>query len=309
MLQPNYISLIMPSRWMTGGKGLDRFRDEMISDTRLQLLHDYADSSVCFSNVDIKGGICYFLWNKDYNEKCDIFYHKGNETTNSWRFLKEDGCDIYIRENLLIGIKDKVGTLNEGTFNLIASPRKPYSLAGDAIKSRTKYGLPPMSEEPISGGYTLLGLDSGLRRIYRYLPQDYPFTHADGLDKYKIFISESYGTREKIGEIIPSPVLAVPGMLCTETFIQIGPFDTKAEMNNCDKYMKTKLFRALVGMRKQTQHATRTVYSFVPLQNFTDHSDIDWTQSVADIDRQLYAKYRLTPDQITFIETMVQPVS
>lgn len=307
MLQPDYISLIMPSRWMTGGKGLDKFRSEMISDKRWQILHDYTDSSVCFSNVDIKGGICYFLWNKDYNEKCDIFYHKGNETTNSRRFLKEDGCDIYIRDNRLIGILTQVRTLNESTFDLIASPRKPYSLAGDAIKSSAKYGLPPMSEKPIAGGYTLLGLDSGLKRIYRYLPQNYPFTHAGGLDKYKIFISESYGTGEKIGEIPPSPVLATPGMLCTETFIQIGPFDTKAEMDNCAKYMKTKLFRTLVGMRKQTQHATQTVYSFVPLQDFTGHSDIDWTQSVADIDRQLYAKYHLTPDQIAFIETTVQP--
>ena len=308
MLQPDYISLIMPSRWMTGGKGLDKFRHEMICDKRLQLLHDYADSSVCFSNVDIKGGICYFLWSSGYQGMCDIFYHKGNEVTYSQRFLKEDGCDIYIRENLLIGIKEKVGILNESTFDSIVSPRKPYGLAGDAIKSPTKYGLPPMSEKPIAGGYALLGLDSGLKRIYRYLPQDYPFTKANGLDKYKIFISESYGTGEKIGEIIPSPVLAIPGMLCTETFIQVGPFDTKSEIENCAKYMKTKLFRVLVGMRKQTQHATRTVYSFVPLQDFTDHSDINWSQSVADIDRQLYAKYHLTPDQISFIETMVESV-
>lgn len=322
MLQPDYISLIMPSRWMTGGKGLDTFRNEMIGDKRLQLLHDYADSSVCFSNVDIKGGICYFLWNKGYQGMCDIFYHQGNEIAFSQRFLKEGDCDIYIRDNRLIGILTQVRTLNESTFDLIASPAKLYGLRGDAIKSSAKYGLPPMSEKPIAGGYTLLGLDSGLKRIYRYLPKGYPFTHADGLNKYKIFISESYGTGEKIGEIPPLPVLASPGMLCTETFIQIGPFDTKVEMENCAKYMKTKLFRVLVGMRKQTQHATRTVYSFVPLQDFTvptqnftnqvqdipnNPSDIDWTLPVADIDRQLYAKYYLTPDQIAFIETTVQP--
>lgn len=306
-LHPDYISLIMPSRWMTGGKGLDDFRDAMISDKHLQLLHDYADSSECFSGVEIKGGVCYFLWNSKYNDKCHIYRHNIDGVSYSNRYLKEEGCDIYIRENVLVGIKEKVRTLKEATCDLIASPAKLYGLRGDAIKSRAKYGLPPMSEKPITGGYTLLGLDGNMKRIYRYLPKDYPFTKADGLNKYKIFISESYGCGE-IGEISATPVLATPGMLCTETFIQIGPFDTKQEMENCAKYMKTKLFRALVGIRKQTQHATRSVYSFVPQQDFKTNQHIDWSQNIADIDRQLYTKYHLSPDEIAFIEKTIHPM-
>ncbi len=143
----------------------------------------------------------------------------------------------------------------------------------------------------------MLGLDDKLKRVYRYLPSDYPFTKTEGLNKYKIFISESYGCGE-IGEIPATPVLATPGMLCTETFIQIGPFNNENEMKNCYGYIKTKFFRALVGIRKQTQHATRTVYKYVPIQDFTQ----EWT------DEKLYKKYGLSQEEINFIESMIKPM-
>lgn len=154
-----------------------------------------------------------------------------------------------------------------------------------------------MSDAPIKDGYRLLGLDEKLKRIYKFLPQDYPFTKNEGLNRYKIFISESYGCGE-IGEVPATPVLATPGELCTETFIQIGPFENEIERNNCFSYMKTKFFRALVGIRKQTQHATRTVYRFVPLQDFSK----SWT------DDELYKKYGLSEEEITFIEQNVKPM-
>lgn len=293
----NTISLIMPARFFTGGKGLDDFRHEMIHDKHFKCLYDYADSKQCFANVDIKGGVCHFIWKKQHNDKCDIYRFNDIGMSYSKRFLAEEGDDIFIRENILVSIKNKVQSLGERTLDLIASPRKPYSLAGDAIKSREKYGLPPMSEIPIAGGYKLLGLDSKLRRIYRYLPSDYPFTRNKGLNKFKIFISESYGCGE-IGDVPATPVLATPGELCTETFIQIGPFDNELETKNCFSYIKTKFFRALVGIRKQTQHATRTVYQYVPIQDFTQ----SWT------DEKLYKKYDLNKEEIDFIETMIRPM-
>lgn len=296
-LKPQYISLIMPARFFTGGKGLDDFRHEMIHDRRFKCLYDYADSKHCFDNVDIKGGVCHFIWESLYNDKCNIFRVNDSGISYSNRFLAEDGDDIFIRENILVSVKDKVQLYKEQTMDLIVSPRKPYSLAGDAIKSREKYGLPPMSDIPLKNGYKLLGLDSKLRRIHKYLDENYPFTKNEGLNKYKIFISESYGCGE-IGDIPATPVLATPGELCTETFIQIGPFDTEKEMKNCYNYIKTKFFRALVGIRKQTQHATRTVYQFVPQQNFNE----SWT------DEKLYKKYGLTQEEIDFIESMVRPM-
>ena len=296
------VCLIMPARFFTGGKGLDDFRNEMINDKRFKVLYDYADSKQCFNNVDIKGGVCHFIWDIKYNGMCKINRFNDFGMSCSKRYLVEDGDDIFIRENILVSIKHKVQSLKEKTLDLIASPRKPYSLAGDAIKSREKYGLPPMSETPIAGGYKLLGLDSKLKRIYRYLPSDYPFTHNNGLNKFKIFISESYGCGE-IGDIpatpvLATPVLATPGELCTETFIQIGPFDTELEMKNCFYYIKTKFFRALVGIRKQTQHATRSVYRYVPIQDFTQ----TWT------DEKLYRKYGLNKEEIDFIESVIKPM-
>jgi len=287
---------------MTGGKGLDDFRENMLRDKRMAILHDFANSSDCFNNVDIKGGVNYFLWDNTHNEECGVYRHNINSVSHSKRFLLEEGDDIFIRENVLVSIKNKVQKHCEKTFDLIASPAKLYGLRGDAIKSREKYKLPPMSDAPIKDGYRLLGLDEKLKRIYKFLPQDYPFTKNEGLNRYKIFISESYGCGE-IGEVpatpvLATPVLATPGELCTETFIQIGPFENEIERNNCFSYMKTKFFRALVGIRKQTQHATRTVYRFVPLQDFSK----SWT------DDELYKKYGLSDEEITFIEQNVKPM-
>jgi len=296
-LLPDNICLIMPARFFTGGKGLDDFRDEMIHDKRFKSLFDYADSKTCFNGVDIKGGVCHFIWDAKYRGECNIYRFNDVGMSYSKRFLAEEGDDIFIRENMLVSIKNKVKMCKEKTLDLIASPAKLYGLRGDAIKSREKYGLPPMSEVPISGGYKLLGLDNKLKRISKYLPADYPFTHNEGLNKFKIFISESYGCGE-IGDIPATPVLATPGELCTETFIQIGPFETEKEAQNCYSYIKTKFFRALVGIRKQTQHATRTVYQFVPIQNFNEA----WT------DEKLYKKYGLNKEEIDFIETMVRPM-
>ena len=296
-LNPRYLSMIVPARFFTGGKGLDEFRKTMINDKRIRIMHDYASSKDCFQGVDIKGGVCYFLWDRDNKGTCEVHRHNINGESISNRYLVEEGDDIFIRENTLVSIKNKVKEFREKTLDLITSPRKPYNLAGDVIKSREKYKLPPMSNTPIKNGYKLLGLDSKLQRIYKYLDKDYPFQRNEGLNKYKIFISESYGCGE-IGDVPATPVLATPGELCTETFIQIGPFDTEKEMKNCYSYIKTKFFRALVGIRKQTQHATRTVYSFVPLQDFSK----PWT------DEELYKKYKLNKEEIDFIESMIKPM-
>ena len=307
-LNVNYLSFIIPARFFTGGKGLDDFREEMIHDKDIRTLNDYANSADCFSGVDIKGGVCHFIWEKGYNNKCKCIRHDDFGISKSERYLVEEGDDIFIRENFLVSIKNKVKRQGEKTFDLIASPAKLYGLRGDAIKSRKKYNLPEMYDTPIKNGYRLFGLDEKLKRIYKYLPANYPFERNEGLNKYKVFISESYGCGE-IGEIPATPVLATPGELCTETFIQIGPFDTQEEAKHCLKYIKTKFLRALVGIRKQTQHATRTVYKYVPLQDFTSKSDIDWSKSIKEIDQQLYKKYGLDENEINFIETRVKEMA
>ena len=136
-----------------------------------------------------------------------------------------------------------------------------------------------------------------LKRVIKYIPQNYPLPKKDGLDKYKLFITNSYGCGE-IGEGPATPVLATPGELCTETFLEIGTFDTSEEAENAMSYLKTKFFRCLVGIRKQTQHATKQVYHYVPMQDFSK----PWT------DEELYKKYNLSQEEIDFIESMIKPM-
>lgn len=292
-LNPRYLSMIIPSRWFSGGKGLDAFRHEMIQDHQIVTMHDYLDASECFSGVEIKGGVCYFLWEKDANRQCSVFTHYGNQVVKSNRFLAEEGEDIFIRDYRLIDIKNKVAGASGARFSSIVSAAKQYGLRNDFFKNTYKYKLPAVSSRPIDGGYSILGLEN-LKRVYKYIPKDYPLPKKDGLDKYKVFISESYGSGQ-IGDTPPDPIVAAPGVCCTETFLQVGPFETRREAENCLTYIHTKLFRLLVGMRKMTQHATQSVYAYVPLVDFGEK----WT------DEKLYAKFDLTQDEIQFINSMI----
>lgn len=307
-LNANYISMIMPSRWMTGGKGLDKFRDDMIHDKHFLVLHDYLNPKDCFSNVDIKGGVCYFLRDKNTEAPCKITSHTNEGLYKSTRYLAEDGDNIFIRENRLLQIKNRVFAIQTKMFDSIVSARKPYGLEAETMLKASKYGLPDFSNEPYKNGYRILGLGEKQKRMWKYIPKDYPIPKRNiALNKYKVFIAEAYGCGA-IGEVASTPVLSTPGELCTETFLQIGPFETEIEANYCCKYIYTKFFRAMVGIQKQTQHTTQKAYRFVPLQNFTDKSDIDWSKSVAEIDKQLYKKYNLTKEEIDFIEKTVKPM-
>lgn len=298
-LKPRFLTMIIPARWYTGGKGLDKFRDNMINDKRIRILHDYVDASECFSGVEIKGGVCYFLWDKDYSGECEIFKHKGNEIEISRRYLVEKGVKIFIRENKLISIMRKVWANNKiekDSFETIISSTKPYGLRGDFFKNPSKYGMPKIRETTLGGDLRILGLD-GSKRVYRYISQNYPLPKRDLLYNYKIFIPRNVGNGE-FGDFTPTTVVASPKDLCTETFVQAGPFQSINEANNADNYIRTKFFRALISIRKQDQGASKAVYHFVPLQDFSE----SWT------DEKLYKKYGLTEDEIAFIESMIRPM-
>lgn len=295
-LNPRYLSFIIPSRWMTGGKGLDDFRDEMIHDKRIRVLHDYLAASDCFSGVDIKGGVCYFLWDRDYNGKADIYFHKKDEIQKSNRFLVEDDDEIYIRENNLIQIKKRVWEKATKSFEDIVSSRKPYGLCGDIFKDTKKYGLPSLSDKRIEGGYKILGLD-GAKRAFRYVANTYPLPKTDMLNDFKIFVPRNWGIGE-ISDVPSSLYLAKPKELCTETFIQIGPFKSEKEMKNAYCYFTTKFFRAMVAIRKQDQGASKAIYHFVPMMDFSK----EWK------DEELYRYFNLTESDIKFIENSVNPM-
>ena len=294
-LNPTYITMIVPSRWFTGGKGLDGFRADMLKDDRIKIIHDFPNASECFPGVEIKGGVNYFLWDKNYHGDCEINTHKeGKIVSTMKRPLKEQGSDILIRNNDLVSIYHKVKNFKEESFSSIVSTRKPYGLCGDFFKDTYKYNLPALSEKPYHNGITIYGLEKS-KRVKKYGPKEYPLPSKNGLNKYKVFMAESYGSGE-FGESPASFIIGKPSEACTETFLQVGPFDDINTVKNCLSYMNTKFFKAMVGLRKNTQHATQTVYSFVPLQDFSK----PWT------DEELYAKYGLTDEEIKFIEENVQ---
>ena len=207
---------------------------------------------------------------------------------------------------ILISIMNKVKLLRERTFDSMVSARKPYGLEAETMLSPKKFGLPEFSDTKIPGGYEIFGLGEKMKRTWKYLPKNYPIPKKSPcLDKYKVFIAEAYGCGA-IGEVPSTQVLSTPGQLCTETFLEIGPFEVPAEAANVITYIKTKFFRTLVGIQKQTQHTTQKVYRFVPLQDFTENSDIKWDEPIDSIDKQLFIKYKLSKEEIDFIEKNIQ---
>ena len=312
VLNPKYLCMIIPSRWMVGGKGLDDFREAMLADTHIQLMHDYIDAKECFPSNDITGGVCYFVWNRDYDGKCKIVTHSNGTTKESIRFLKEKGSDIFIRDETLISILKKVKDNHSGKFaDSVVSARKPYGLEAETTLNPTKYGLPPFSETEIKGGYKIYGLGERGRRSFFYIPNDYPIPKLSGCaKKYKVFIAEADGAAGQIGNPVPAriigkPTIGEPFTICTETFLEIGPFDTEEEASCFANYIKTKFFRTLVGVVKQTQHTTQKVYQYVPLLSMKNDL-IDWKKPISEIDKQLYKLFKLSNEEIEFIEAHIQ---
>lgn len=296
------VSMIMPSRWMTGGRGLDTFREKMLKDHSLYTIHDYLESHDIFPSVAIEGGVCYFLRLKEYNGKCKFFSHQKDGTVNlSERFLDENNSDVVIRDAKMLNVLKKVQSKNFTSFGNTVLPRNPFGIDSDTKLQKEQ------------AKYKILGRFDNKRAV-RYLNNlSYITKNEDYVDKLKIFMSKADGAAGQIGNPIPAKIVGTPEIgdkneVCTETFLCITPFNTKEEVHNCIKYIKTKFFRFMLGIRKN-KNMTRDTYAFVPLQDFTLKSDIDWSKSIPDIDKQLYKKYNLGKEEITFIEKMIKPMA
>lgn len=298
-LEPRYLSMIIPARWFAGGKGLDNFRESMLSDDRLRSIDDYLSASDVFPGVGLKGGVCYFLWNRDHRGLCQVSTHfKDWPVSTVTRPLMETGADVFIRFNEGVSILKKVTDYETGAsgsvelpagkkFDTLVSSRKPFALETTFKGRKTKKADDLLIYQNGGTGYVSReSISAGLEYV----------------DAWKIYVGRAApgtGNRDTYPHrILSTPFIGEPGSVCSETYLCIGPFSTKAEAENALSYLTCRLTRLLILLHKPSQDTTRKVYTFVPKQ--------DWSRPWSDAD--LYAKYGITQDEIDFIEKVVRPM-
>ena len=305
-LKPSFISMITPSRWMKGGKGLQSYRKEMIEDEHLSKIIDYANANDCFIGIHIDGGVSYFLWDACHIGPLDYIYISlSGEISVSHRLLKTDFNTTVIRDIQQASIVEK--TKNTLKFSEIVSFRNPYGIGADIFNNEEKYNgvLSSVKSNNYYKVYGVKGIKGGAKRTTSYISAKAIKKNITDISQYKIFFSKAYMTTSTVP---PSLIMGEQYSVCSETFLQIGPFQSENMQINCAKYIKTKFFRALLYFNRSSLNISNSTFSLIPNQDFTSNSDIDWSKSVAEIDRQLYAKYGLTEEEITFIESMIKPM-
>lgn len=282
-LEPQYAVFVTPSRWMAGGKGLDQYRGRMLSDRRMRKLVDYPKLYEGFPGVKIRGGISYFLWDRDHNGPCEVQTIWDGQPTGPAVARYLDAYDVLVRRNEAVPILEKVRAKGEPTLDARVSSRKPFGLATNFKGKVTKTGL----KNPVR-------LFENQRT--RWIDRTEITVNPEWIDAWKVLMTAVQGTSAAVEtKFLSKPIVAEPGTACTETYLVAGRFGTELEATRYANYLRTRFVRFLVSLRKATQHATRDVYAFVPDLPL----DQDWT------DAKLYQRYGLTPDEIAFIESQV----
>lgn len=295
-INPEIMCLIIPNRWYAGGRGLDNFRQTMMNDSHLVELHDYINADECFPGMDISGGICFFIRDLNHNGKCKVIDEGSNMTSGiDYRYLNE--FPIIIGDNRAVSILRKIVVKNEITLNSKVSTQRPFGLRTYA--------------RPTGQGNITLRWNGGTGLIEK----EAVTAGTEIIDKWKVIVSrvfyEHAGKADKNGQNRVLSILDIlpPDSVCTETYIVIDSFKSEAEAINLKKYLQSKFARFLVLQASSSIMITKNSFVFVPIQNYTFNSDIDWSQSIPDIDKQLYKKYGLSLDEIDFIESHVKEMA
>lgn len=303
-LEPRLLTMVIPSRWFFGGRGLEDFRKAMLSDKRMRRLIDYPDSREVFQGVDVAGGICYFLWDRDNPGECSVVaYEHGQEPDEVVRPLMEPGAEVFIRSNKALPILKKVMAAEDG--NKSGRLELPQDKRFDAqVSSQKPFGLRTFfrGTEKKSGKDDVLVLQS---RGRAWTSRSEVTAGQELIDKWKVFTSKSSsehaGQVDKNGQrrVLSLSGVIPPGSVVTETYVLLGAFDTEREARNCFSYVVTRFFRFLIAVRSSAQDLARSAYSFVPKQDFSKA----WT------DAELFKKYGLTKNEIAYIERLIRPMS
>ncbi len=286
-LEPKFLSMVVPSRWLAGGRGLDEFRKEMLSSNKLLRLVDFPVSKEVFPGVEVKGGICYFLWSSAHKGACDVTVVRGDEETSSSRQLDE--FDVFVRDPRAVGILHKVVNKAHQGMDTLVSNREPFKLESnfDGFHDKKKSG--DIAIHYVRGGKRGIG----------FMPRGTITKNADLIDKWKLLVPKagSDGGQKIPDSVLGKPWLSSPPSVCTGSFLVIS-VDKQAEGESLETYYRTKFFRFLVSLRKITQDAFSHMYQWVPVQKW----DREWT------DKDLYKKYKLTKKEIDYIEAVIRPM-
>lgn len=284
-LNPRYMIMIIPSRWMASGLGLSNFRQEMLADHHIRRLVDFPVASDVFAGVEIKAGVCYFLWDRDNEGLCETITIRNSEASEPVkRYLDE--YDVLVRDSKALPILKKVLKHHEPSITQILSVDKEFGWTSN---------FDGFSKED-NGGIPLYYNRKGKRKC-GWIQRDEIKKSRPLIDTWKVMIPQagSDGGQKIPDRVLGTPFIAESPSVCTQTYLFFY-LQSKEEAHNLKAYLETKFFRFLVSLRKLTQHATRSTYSWVPLQDLTKI----WT------DQDLYDKYELTNDERIYIETTIK---
>ncbi len=288
-LEPRFVSMVVPSRWMAGGRGMDEFRAEMLSSAKLAEIVDFPVSKDVFPGVEVKGGICYFLWDREHNGRTNVTSYRGEEIIGPVsRDLNE--FDVFVRDPRAVEILHKVQAKAETAITAILTGDTPFGIATNFDGYR----------ETAKTGDVALHLVRSGKRLVGYLPRSDIRKNGHLIDSWKVLAPKAGSDGgQKIPDVVLGKTLVVaPGSVCTQTFIAFW-VGNEAEARSLQSYYCTKFFRFLVSLRKITQDALKGTYSWVPQQMW----DREWT------DAALFEKYGLSEAEIVYIEDVIKPMA
>lgn len=300
-VHPRYLTMIIPARWFMGGRGLDSFRASMLHDDRIRQIHDFPNASDCFPGVEIKGGVCYFLWNRDNKGLCEVHSHDGENEFVTERPLLEEGMDTFIRNDNQISVLHKVRSRKERTFATWLNAGRYYGFHTKVEwKEKGSYGRIQTADGKDFIPMTAHKTDNSNTKVYIHggecwLPESLVPKSREAIREYKILLPRSGNPG---GSIIGKPKLGEPYTCSSNTYVVAMPPEgglTEQQAKNVMSYIKTKFFRYLVAIKTATQDMAPRAYEFVPLQDFNKK----WT------DADLYERYGLSKSEIAAIEETI----
>ena len=303
-LSSRFTSLIIPTRWFVGGKGLDEFRNEMLNDFHIKELHDCLTPDSIFSNTNIRGGVCYFLRDLEYNNIDNLVnvvtYENNNIINDIKRPMKFKNKEFFIRDGAAFTIIEKVINCNFSSIADYISSLRPFGLRGYFSKTENYKNSHENMKKPV--------VCYAKGRQKGYVEEENIISHLEWINKWKVFIPRANNIGTELNDDNLNSFIGAPNQICTESYLVVGA-DLELNENsakNLEKYMKTKFVRYLHSLLKSSQDATSKTFEYVPIQDFSKKSDIDWSKSIKEIDQQLYLKYELTDEEIEHIENSIK---